>query len=287
VLAAPDGSPAHAVAGAALAAANAWPLLLSAAGGVPAETAAAAAGRGSITVVAPGDSLPDAAVGPALTGLEWRRLAAADAVGAGAAVAAAFPAEVASAMLLPVDPGGWAPAAVAAAAGVPVLFSASPVLSAPVADVLRARPRIGATTTPVARGWLADDVLGATSRVLLGLPWAPPGVRVGAPAPAPRPASYKVARANASPEPVRAGRTVKVTAKVTVRTTGRTYRAVPAGVPFVVQFRASGGTRYATVATGTTTKGRATARATAQRTGAWRIVVGTKASKADTVRVRR
>ncbi|MCU0282456.1 MAG: N-acetylmuramoyl-L-alanine amidase [Candidatus Nanopelagicales bacterium] len=287
VLAAPDGSPAHAVAGAALAAANAWPLLLSAAGTVPAETAAAATGRGSVTVVAPGDSLPDAAVGPALAGLSWRRIAAGDAVGAGVAVAAAFPAEVASAMLLPVDPGGWAAAPVAAAAGVPVLFSTAPVLSVAVADALRARPRIGATTTPVSRGWLADDVLGATSRVLLGLPWAPPGVAVGAPAPAPRPASYKVARANASPEPVRAGRTLKVTAKVTVRTSGATYRKVPAGVPFVVQFRASGASRYATVATGTTTKGRATARAKAERTGAWRIVVGTKASKADTVRVRR
>jgi hypothetical protein len=285
VLVSPDGSPAHAVAGAALAAGAGGPLLLAAGGTVPPETAAAAAGRPGITVVA-SSALPDAAVAAALPGLSWRRVAGPDTVGAGVAVTAAFPGGPRSAMLLPVDPAGWATAPVAAAAGVPVLFSTSPVLAPPVVDALRARPEVGATTTTVSSGWLADDVLIATGRVLLGLPWAPPGVALGPSTPPVKP-TYRLTRANATPEPVRKGRTLKVTAKVTVRTTGSTYRKVQQGVPFSVQFRAKGATRYATVATGTTTTGRATARVEATRTGAWRVVVGTKASKADAVRVRR
>ena len=69
-----------------------------------------------------------------------------------------------------------------------------------------------------------------------------------------------MSRANASPEPVKKGRTVKVTAKVTAKFTDKKYRSVPAGVGFTVQFKASGAKKYKAVASGLTTTGRATAK---------------------------
>ncbi len=286
VLVSPGGSPAHAVAGAALAAASAGPLLLATGSTVTAESRAAATNRPAVTVVATEAALPDAELAVALAGAAWTRVAARDTVGAGVAAAGAFPARVRSAMLLPVDPATWGTAPVAAAAGVPVLFTTTPVLSVPVADALRSRPEIGATTTTVPRAALADEVLTATGRVLLGQPWAPPGVGTAPTTPTSPSAGYQLSRANATPEPVRVGGTLKITATVTVGTASGSTRKVPAGVPFSVQFRAAKGERYATVATGRTTKGRATARVVAKRSGTWRIVVGTKASKADAVLVR-
>ena len=145
-----------------------------------------------------------------------------------------------------------------------------------------------ATTTTVAASQLSDQVMGATSRVLLGLPWAPPGV--GGPVPVAGPTAtttVKVGTANASPEPVRKGRTVKVTSKVTARFTDKKYRAVPAGVAFAVQFKASGAKKYKTIASGLTTSGRATASVQATKSGRFRIVVGSKRSGSDYLRVKK
>jgi hypothetical protein len=189
-------------------------------------------------------------------------------------------------MVLPETSGAWASAAVAAAAGAPILLTTSPVLAPAVADFLRARPAMRATTTTVGSGWLADEVLGATSRVLLGLPWAPPGVEVGGSAPTAT-ATRKVRSANAGPEPVRKGRTVTVVARVTARYSDGAWRGIPDGVGFAVQFKASGTSKYRTVATGTTQAGKASAKAKATRSGRWRIVVGSKASSSDYVRVKR
>jgi hypothetical protein len=280
VLVSPEGSPAHAVAGAALAAAQGVPVLLAAPTSVPAETVAALAGR-PFTVAA-STMLPDAAIpGPGA----WTRLAGADTVGASLAIGAAFP-EPTSAMLLPETPQGWATAAVAASAGVPLLFTPSPVLSTELAAFISARKSLGSTTTTVPASQLGDPVLGATSRVLLGLPWAPPGV-AGLPTGPTATSKAKVSRANASPEPVRKGRTVKVTAKVTARFTDKKYRSVPAGVPFTVQFKASGARSYKSIASGVTTKGRATAKVKATKSGRYRIVVGTAKSRSDYVRVKK
>jgi hypothetical protein len=283
VLVSPGGSPAHAVAGAALAAARRVPLLLADDAAIPAETAAALAGRPALTVAA-GPGLADPTV--AALGLPWDRLAGPDAPSASAAIAAAFPGAPESAMVLPETAGGWASAAVAAAAGAPVLLTTSPVLAPAVVDFLRARPTMRATTTPVGSGWLPDEVLGATSRVLLGLPWAPPGVEVGTSIPTAT-ATRKVGSANAGPEPVRKGRKVTVVAKVTARFTDGAWRSVPDGVGFVAQFKASGTSKYRTVATGTTQAGKASTTATATRSGRWRIVVGSKASASDYVRVKK
>ena len=130
------------------------------------------------------------------------------------------------------------------------------MLSVELAAFITARPALRATTTTVPASQLSDQVLGATSRVLLGLPWAPPGV--GGPPPAAGPTATSVLRvgtANASPEPVKKGRTVKVTSKVTARFTDKKYRSVPAGVAFTVQFKASGAKKYKAIASGQTTVG--------------------------------
>ncbi|MCU0262268.1 MAG: N-acetylmuramoyl-L-alanine amidase [Candidatus Nanopelagicales bacterium] len=280
VLVSPGGSPAHALSGAALAAARGVPALIAGPTSVPAETVAALGGR-PFTVAA-STALPDAAIPGSGA---WNRLTGGDAVAASLAIGAAF-LEPSSAMVLPEAPQGWATAAVAASAGVPLLFTPSPVLSVELAAFISARRSLGATTTTVPASQLSDQVLGATSRVLLGLPWAPPGVAVVPPGPTAT-ATYKVSRANASPEPVKKGRTLKVTAKVTARFTDKVYRSVPAGVAFTVQFKARGAKKYKAVTSGVTTKGRATAKVKATKSGRYRIVVGKKKSLSDYVPVKR
>jgi len=281
VLVSPEGSPAHSLAGSALAAARGVPVLFAGPTSVPAETVAALAGR-QVSVVAPA-GLPDAAIPAAIT----ERLTGADSISTSLAVGAAFPVTE-SAMVLPETPQGWASAPVAAAVGVPLLFTPSPVLSAELAAFIAARPALRATTTTVPASQLSDQVLGATSRVLLGLPWAPPGVTGRAPAAGPTATgTVKVGKANASPEPVRKGRTVKVTSKVTARFTDKKYRSVPAGVAFTVQFKARGAKKYKVIASGLTTAGRATASVKATKSGRYRIVVGSKKSSSDYVRVKK
>jgi hypothetical protein len=289
VLVTPDGSPAHALAGSGLAAARGVPLLLGSRATIPAETQAGLAGRTSVTVAA-SSALSDATVSAALKGIAWDRVSGSDAVGASVAVAAAFPAAQQVAAILPETSSAWAIGPVAAASGSPVLLTASPVLSPAVADLIRARPSLRATLTPITSRSLDDGVLGATSRVLLGLPWAPAGVTTAPPAKVSTvtaTSKRKVYRANAKPEPARRGSTMTVTAKVKAKFTDRKYRKVPAGVAFKVQFKAKGKKKYRTKAYGTTTTGRATATVTAKKSGRWRIVVGKKKSKSDYVRVRR
>jgi hypothetical protein len=287
VLVSPTGSPAHATAGAALAAASGVPILLADGAAIPAETSAALAGRASVTVAA-STALADATIAAAMPGIAWQRLVGPDAVSASLAVAAAFPGSPESAMLLPEDPTRWGTASAVAATGVPLLFTPSPVLAQGVADFLAARPALRATTTSVSAGSLDDQVLGATSRVLLGLPWSPPGVTTAPVVRTPTAtATRKVARTNAKPEPVRKGRTVTATSKVTAKYTDGKYRAAPAGIPVALQFKASGTKKYKVVARGTTTAGRATLTAKATKSGRWRIVVGSRAAASDYVRVKR
>ncbi len=279
VLVSPEGSPAHALAGSALAAARGVPALIAGPTSIPAETVAALAGR-PFTVAA-STGLPDAAIAGATD-----RLAGADAVSASLAIGAAFPATE-SVMVLPEAPAGWATAPVAAAAGVPLLLTPSPVLSVELAAFIAARPGLRATTTTAAASQLGDQVLGATSRVLRGEAWAPPGITPITPKGPTATGTRKVSRANASPEPVKKGRTVKVTAKVTAKFTDKKYRSVPAGVGFTVQFKASGAKKYKAVASGLTTTGRATAKVKATKSGRYRIVVGSKKSASDYVRVKK
>jgi hypothetical protein len=291
VLVTPNGSPAHALAGSALAAAREVPLLLGWGREIPPETRGALAGRTSVTV-ASSSSLSDATLSGALTGIAWERVAGPDVVGAALAVAGAFPAKQKAAVVLPDSGSAWQLGPVAAATGAPVLYTASPVLSPAVADLIRSRPSLRATLTPVSGGWLSDEVLGATSRVLLGLPWAPAGVTTAPPvkvAPAVSATSKrKVYRTNAKPEPVRKRSTLTVTAKVKAKYTDGKWRKVPAGVAFKVKFKAKGKKKYRTKAYGTTTKGRATTTVTARKSGRWRIHVESKKSrKSDYVRVKK
>ena len=190
-------------------------------------------------------------------------------------------------MVLPEAPQGWASAPVAAAAGVPLLFTPSPVLSAELAAFITARPELRATTTTVASALLGDQVLGATSRVLRGEAWAPPGVTTSHPTGPTATGTRRVSKTNASPEPVKKGRTVKVTSKVTARFSDKKYRSVPAGVPFTVQFKATGAKKYKSIASGLTTTGRATASVKATQTGRYRIVIGSKKAGSDYVRVKK
>ena len=280
VLVSPEGSPAHALAGAALAAAQGVPALIAGPSSVPAETVAALGDR-PFTVAA-STSLPDAAIPRPGA---WSRLAAGDSVAASLAIGAAFP-DPKSAMVLPEAPPGWGTATVAASAGMPLLFTPSPVLSVELAAFLTARPSLGATTTTAPSSQLSDQVLGATSRVLRGEAWAPPGV-TGAPTGPTATATRKVSRTNASPEPVKKGRTLKVTSKVTAKFTDKKYRSVPAGVRFTVQYKASGAKKYKTIASGLTTTGRATASVKATKSGRYRIVIGSKKASSDYVRVKK
>ena len=294
------GSPAHSLAGAALAAARGVPVLLGTTGPLPSATVAALAGRTSVTVAAPASVLSDADVAAAAPGKPWDRLMGTDAASASTVVAAAFPGAPSSAMVLPETPGSWATATVAASTGAPLLFTTSPVLAPAVADHIRANSGMRATTTTVDSSVMDDQVLGATSRLLLGLPWAPPGVTTAptggaaptggtAPSVSTKPSptgKYRLARANATPEPVRKGRTLKVKSKVKAKFTNGKWRKVPIGVGFIVQYKAKG-KKYRAVASGYTVKGWASASVKAKKSGRWRIKIGTKKSKSDYVRVKK
>jgi hypothetical protein len=100
-------------------------------------------------------------------------------------------------------------------------------------------------------------------------------------------ATRKVGRANASPEPVKRGATLKVRATVTARYTDGVWRGVPSGVPFTVYFRASGRRNWTAAAFGATGAGEAVATTAAARSGWWRIKVGTRYSTSDYVKVRK
>ena len=95
----------------------------------------------------------------------------------------------------------------------------------------RRDPRCGATTThgarsPARRPGPGRHQPGAAA----ACHGRPRGVDRRRPRGPPPRARGKVGKANASPEPVKKGRTVKVTSKVTARFTDKKYRSVPAGV---------------------------------------------------------
>ena len=285
VLVSPDGSPASAIAGAAMAAAKGAPLLLGTDSIIPAVTAAALAGRSEVVVASA--AMADPVVTAAMpAGVAWTRLSGADSVTASLAVAGAFPGSPESLMLLPENASAWPVAPAVAATGAPLVITSSPILSQGVVDFIRAHPALRATTAPVTAAWLDDQVLGATSRILLGLPWSPPGVTTTPTGPTAT-ATRKVAATNAGPEPVRKGKTLTVTSKVKAKYSDGKYRAVPAGVGFTVQFKAAGAKKYKAVAKGATTAGKATARVKATKSGRWRIVVGSKKAGSDYVRVKK
>jgi hypothetical protein len=287
VLVSPGGSPAHATAGSALAAARGVPVLFADGATIPAETRSALAGRSSVTVAAP-SALADATIAAALPGIAWQRLTGADAVAASLAIAGAFPGTPEAAVLLPEDPTRWGTAPVIAATGRPLLFTPSPVLARSVAQYLAERPTMRATMTSVSSGSLDDQVLGATSRVVAGLPWSPPGATTPPVVRTPTATRTRVlTRTNAKPEPVIRGGLLTATSKVTARYTDGVYREAPAGIKFKLQFRASGTKGFKTVASGITTKGRARVTVTATASGRWRIIIGTTTSASDYVPVTR
>ena len=228
-------------------------------------------------------------VGALPAGAAWTRLTGPDAPTASATVAAAVPGNPESVTLLPENASAWAVAPATAATGAPLLITSSPVLSQAVVDYVKARPALRATVTPVGSDYLDDAVLGATSRVLLGLPWSPPGVALNS-GPVKRgptaTSTRKAATTNASPEPVRKGRTLTVTSKVTAKFSDKKWRKVPAGVRFTVQFKATKAKKYKTVASGSTTSGKASKKVKATKSGRWRIVVGSTKAKSDYVRVK-
>ncbi len=280
VLVSPGDAPAHAHVGSALAAARGVPVLLVAPGSVPTATRRALKGRTSVTVVAP-TSVSDATLRSALSGIPFTRIAAGNEVTASLAAAPAHPGTPTSVMLMPDEPASWSTVSVAAAAGVPLLFTSTSALADPTSAYLAGRPALRGAVTTASPGALADGVLGRAGQQLQGRAWVPTPV-------AARPTATRTAsRTNASPEPIAAGRSLKVSATVKAAYTDGVSRAVPDGVPFTVQFKASGTTTYRTVARGTTASGRATASVPASSSGRWRIVVGTLRTTSDLVRVTR
>jgi hypothetical protein len=274
VLVSPADSPAHALAGAALAVGRGAPLLLSEGSTIPPATTAALAGRRSVTAVTsavPEEALARAVVAPST----WVRLAASDAVGAGLKAADAFPGSPAAVTLLPDAPATWQAGPMTVASGSPVLFSGGSSLSDAVASFLQSRPAIRSVVSPVSSAVLTDEVLGSVSRALRGQ------------APAVATSTRRLGRTDASPEPVVRGGTVKARATVTAQFTDGSWRPAPAGIAFTLQFKATGATSYKVLARGVTTVGQAASSARAPGPGAWRIVVGGKASASDYVAVRR
>lgn len=283
VLVSPDGSPATAISGAALAAARGVPLLLGVDSTIPKRTRQALATRTSVTVASA--VMSDAIVSDVLApGTTWSRVTGSDAVSASLAVAGAFPGKPKSVVLVPENSAAWLSVPAGAAAGTPLLISTSPTLSESTADYLSAHSALRATVTPVSSSYVDDQVLGATSRVLRGEAWSPPGVALTT---SPKATSTRtLTRTNAKPEPVTKGTRLTITTRVRAKFTDGVWRKVPAGVPFTLQFKPKGTSAYKTVKTGTTITGRATLTRKAKKSGRWRIVVGTQVTASDYVRVR-
>ncbi|MGB8021170.1 MAG: hypothetical protein WCF04_08085, partial [Candidatus Nanopelagicales bacterium] len=277
-------APGHALAGAALAAAQRVPVLFVSAKGVPATTRAALAGRTSVSVVVPSD-VSGRSLSAGLGRVKWSRIGAIDAVAGSLAAAKSFPGKPAKVVLLPETEAAWGTAPAAAAAGLPLLITTRASLSAAPAGYIKGRSALRAVLTPVPAGSMGDSVVGAASRLVVGQPWSPPGAK--APSGVTATSKRRLKRAQAFPEPVRAGAAVKVVAQVSARYSDRLWRAAPDGLAFELQFKASGTRRYRTVSTGVTASGRATASARAVKSGRWRIKIGKRASASDQVRVRR
>ena len=166
-------SPAHSLAGAALAATRNNPVLLAGSTSISKATRKALASRRTVTVAAM-PSLTSATVRAALPArATWTRLTGPDATTASTAIATAVPGTVQRVVVLPDGTAAWGGAPLAAASGVPLLFTGTASLPVGVGRYLDARRGLRGALTPVGRDRLSDGVLGATSRLLSGQPWAP------------------------------------------------------------------------------------------------------------------
>jgi hypothetical protein len=268
VLVSPTSSPAHALAGAALAAARRVPVLFVTLNGVPKATRSALANRTSVTVVVPTD-LSKTELSAGLGRIRWVRLSGSTSVSASVVVARAHPTTAASVTLLPSSSASWAIAPAAAANGRPLLFTDGSALSSSVASLLRARTAIRSAAAPVLEPALTGTVLGAASRALVPT------------------AAMRLTTANAAPEPVRRGRTITVSARVTAKYTDGSWRAARNGVKYSVKFKARGASSYTVVARGTTVSGTAKATVRATRSGRFVITVASTTSGSDYVTVTR
>lgn len=277
VLVSVKATPAHSLAGAALAAARGVPVLLGTSGALPARTADALSGKTSVIVAAPASVLSDADVTAAVGGATWKRLTGTDAVGAALAVAQDFPGTQDATTLVPQEYDYWSRAPLAAAAGVPLLFTSSSTLTTRVADYFEEHTAISSASTPIMPAWLDEQVLGAASRAIHG---AVP--QADGPLPTD---TFRLVRTNASPEPVARGAQLKVKARIRTLFTDGVWRRAPRGMFFKVQHKPRGKRHHKAVATGYSLRGRAVLFVTAQTTGTWRIKVGDKRARRDFVRV--
>ena len=271
-------SPAHSLAGAALAATRNNPVLLAGSTSISKATRKALATRRTVTVAAM-PSLTSATVRAALPArATWTRLTGPDATTASTAIATAVPGNVQRVVVLPDGTAAWGGAPLAAASGAPLLFTGTASLPVGVGRYLDARRGLRGALTPVGRDRLSDGVLGVTSRLLSGQPWAPN--------PTNQP-TFKLGRANARPEPVKKGSRLTVKAKVRAADGSGGWRKAPKGTLIALQFRAAGSSTYRTVtSTRLTTSGKASVKVRATATGRWRFLVGGVASKSDRVKVR-
>lgn len=292
VLVDPTSGPERALGGAALAAAGNVPVLLVSASGVPAESQVALAAQriGAVTVAVPA-SVSDAVLVAGLGGRAATRLGGTDAATAAAAIAAAFPTQSASAVLMSDAPATWGPAPAAAALGQPLLLNQATSLD-PATQAYFRRSGLTTAVTGASAAILSDAVLGGVSRLLLGLPLPtlttlPIARPVSPVVTAPKATTTrKLYGANAAPEPVRKGATVTVQARLTAKYNDKKWRAAPAGLSYALYFRAKGKKKYAKVRAGVTLSGLVKAKATAKKSGYWRVRVGSRYSASDYVRVK-
>jgi hypothetical protein len=288
-------NPGQALAAAALAAARGVPVLLAEPGVIPVATQSALAGVGAAVTVVAGPEVPDTVLAASLGGRTFDRLSGADARAGAVAVAGAFPAQSSNAWLMPDTASTWAAVPALAATGAPILFTTQAGLSSEAAGYLTGRAGLAAVATVAGEHALADTLLGAASRLLVGLvpppanvvPVPTPSVSVASPPPVTATATRTVGRANAGPEPVKRGATVSVRSRLRARYSDGVWRAAPAGVPFTVYFRAAGTRRWTAAASGVSAAGVTVGTAKATRSGYWRVKVGSKYSASDYVKVRR
>ncbi len=287
VLVSPGGSPAHSLAGSALAARRGVPVLIATEDTIPNKTLEALSGRTSLTVVATPAAISSTTVRRAVGGLTWNRLVGADptsAISASIAVASAFPGSDTSAAVLPKAPlWGWRTAPVAASAGAPLLFTKKKTLVPEVVAFLRVRSRLDVTLSSAQSQWLSDEVLGDAHRVLRGESVS--GDTTTATIPPQPTTQYSATRTNAKPEPVRAGDPLTLTTTVQSQFTDGSWRPIPAGQAFVIQFKKAGTTSYRVVGTGYTRDGIAQATVTPTQSGKWRILIGETKTRRDYVEV--
>ncbi|MGV1004524.1 MAG: N-acetylmuramoyl-L-alanine amidase [Candidatus Nanopelagicales bacterium] len=298
--------PGHALAGAALAAAQNVPVLIVNPSAVPAETLTALSSLGATAVtVAAGAAVSDEVLAAGLGGLPASRPTAGDDVTAAVTIAAAIPSQPAGAVLFADVAATWGAAPAAAATGYSLLFNPGTTLAGAVQTYFTGRPGLAKAYAATTVANLSDSVLGSVSRLLSGqdlggtgsaLPEATP-VATATPSATPTAGvqgatltattTRKLSRANAAPEPVRKGKTITISAKLTAKYTDQQWRVAPSGIGYSLYFRAAGKKKYTKVGAGITQAGKVVAYAKATKSGYWRVKVGSKTSGADYVKVKK